>query len=107
MRSSPAGKDAGFSPRRSPWREVRGTSPVEREPFDAYLPGVSTPIRIASLYEAQIFARRWVIRDKDPVLKALVRRLDRVSGADTAASSFGELKGLLASRGLLRQNDAV
>ena len=82
-------------------------SPREREPFDAYLPNVCTPIRIASLYEAQIFARRWVIRDKDPALKALVRRLDRVAGADAAASSFDELKSLLASRGLLRQNDAV
>lgn len=79
----------------------------EQRPFDACLPGLVASIRIASLHDAQIFARRWVIRDKDPALKALVRRLDRVSGADAAASSFVELKRALALRGLLRQNNAV
>ena len=79
----------------------------EQQPYDACLPGLRASIRIASLYDAQIFARRWVIRDKDPALKALVRRLDRVSGAAAAASSFAELKSLLASRGLLRQDNVV
>lgn len=69
--------------------------------FDACLPQLAQSVHIASLYDAQIFARRWVIRDKDPALKALVRRLDNVRSAETAASALGELKSALASRGLL------
>lgn len=71
--------------------------------FDACLPHRSEPIHIRSLYDAQVFARRWVIRDKDPALKALVRRLDRVRSGEHAASAFGELRSALAERGLLRQ----
>src|SRR6266496_1402303 len=49
----------------------------ESQPFDACLPRLERPVRISSLHDARIFARRWVIRDKDPALKALVRRLDK------------------------------
>jgi hypothetical protein len=76
----------------------------EQQHFDACLPRLATSIRIASLHDAQIFARRWVIRDKDPELKALVRRLDRVQSAERTASALGELKSALASRGLLRSH---
>jgi len=27
---------------------------------------VARPVRITSFYDAQVFTRRWVIRDKDP-----------------------------------------
>jgi hypothetical protein len=70
--------------------------------FDACLPRLTQSVRIRSLHDAQIFARRWVIRDKDPVLKALVRRLDRVRSGENAASALCELKSALAERGLLR-----
>jgi hypothetical protein len=72
-------------------------------PFDAYLPGVSTAIRITSFHDAQIFARRWSIRDKDLALKGLVRRLDRANSSSSAENALRELKQALASRGLLRQ----
>ena len=77
-------------------------SPDEQQ-FDACLPRLTEPVRIRSLHDAQIFARRWVIRDKDPALKLLVRRLDKVRSGETAASALGELKSALAARGLLQQ----
>jgi hypothetical protein len=74
----------------------------EQRPFDAYLPRASVAVRVGGLHDAQVFVRRWTIRDKDPALKALGRRLDRVSSAEAAASALGELHNALASRGLLR-----
>ena len=79
--------------------------PDEQE-FDACLPHLTASVRIRSLNDAQIFARRWVIRDKDPALKTLVRRLDRVRSGETAAGMLGELKCALAERGLLRRTGA-
>ena len=75
----------------------------DQQQFDACLPRLTAPVRISSLHDAQIFARRWVIRDKDPALKALVRRLDKVRSGETAASALVELKSALAARGLLQQ----
>ena len=75
----------------------------DEQQFDACLPRIAEAVRIRSLYDAQIFARRWAIRDKDPALKALVRRLNRVRSGEHAASAFGELKSALAQRGLLRR----
>ena len=77
----------------------------DEQHFDACLPRVTQAIPIRSLHDAQIFARRWAIRDKDPALKALVRRLDKVRSGEHAASAFGELKSALAQRGLLRSAD--
>ncbi len=74
----------------------------DEQQFDACLPRLTASVRIRSLHDAQIFARRWVIRDKDPALKSLVRRLDRVRSGETAAGVLGELKSALAERGLLR-----
>jgi hypothetical protein len=48
------------------------TLPFDRH-FEAHLPLVATAVRITSLYDAQVFMRRWVIRDKDRNLKALLR----------------------------------
>jgi hypothetical protein len=45
--------------------------------FDANLPDVAAPVRINSLYEAQVFVRRWMIRDKDPSIRLLCRKLQR------------------------------
>ena len=75
----------------------------EQQHFDAYLPRAKACVRIAGLHDAQVFVRRWTIREKDPTLKALGRRLDNVRSAETAANALGELKSALASRGLLRE----
>jgi hypothetical protein len=73
----------------------------QTRPFDAYLPGVSTAVRIATLHDAQVFARRWAIRDKDLALKALVRCLERANSSTSAENAVRELKRALESRGLL------
>jgi hypothetical protein len=73
----------------------------EFEPFDARLPHVEKSIRIDSLHNAKVFARRWVIRDKDPALKALVRRLDKANSSDSIASALRVLQQALALRNLL------
>jgi hypothetical protein len=77
--------------------------------FDANLPGVgqanlhsaSQPVRIASFNDAKVFMRRWVIRDKDPALKALLRHMEKVNSSATTTSAIGQFKQSLASRGLL------
>ena len=51
--------------------------------FDANLPGASETVRIASLYDAKIFVCRWVIRDRDPALKALLRNLEKAENFAT------------------------
>jgi hypothetical protein len=69
--------------------------------FDAKFSGTSQNIRISSLHEAQVFARRWVIRDKDPALKALLRHMEKANSSATADSAIQQLKQALASRGML------
>jgi hypothetical protein len=69
--------------------------------FEASLPGASQTVRIASLFDAKVFARRWVIRDKDPALKALLRHMEKVNSSASADSAIRELKDTLASRGML------
>jgi len=44
--------------------------------FDACLPRLSKPVRISSFHDAQVFVRRWAIRDKDRAIRALRRRMD-------------------------------
>jgi hypothetical protein len=76
--------------------------------FDANLPGVSQAnlqcasqtVRIVSFDDAKVFVRRWVIRDKDPALKALLRHMEKVNGPATT-SAIGQFKQSLAARGLL------
>ena len=70
---------------------------VDNQQFDACLPQVAKSVRITCLHDAQVFARRWVIRDKDPALKALVRCLEKARSAETSASALLELKSALAS----------
>ena len=73
----------------------------ENRPFEARLPRLEKSVRITCLHDAQVFARRWVIRDKDPDLKALVRRLDKARSGESASRALDELRSALASRGLL------
>jgi hypothetical protein len=80
---------------------------VDNQHFDACLPQVAKSVRITCLHDAQVFARRWVIRDKDPALKALVRCLEKARSAETSANALQELKSALESRGLLRQATAT
>jgi hypothetical protein len=56
--------------------------------FDASFAGATQVVRIASFHEAKIFARRWVIRDKEPALKAQLRRMEQANSSATADSSI-------------------
>ena len=69
--------------------------------FDANLPGASQTVRIASLYDAKIFVCRWVIRDRDPELKALLRNVEKAKNFAITESAIRQLTQALASRGLL------
>ena len=69
--------------------------------FDAGFPGATQTVRITCLHEAKVFARRWVIRDKDPALKALLRRMEKANSSATADVAVRELKQALACRGML------
>jgi hypothetical protein len=68
--------------------------------FSATLPGVAVPIRITSIYEAQIFLRRWVIRDGDLALKKLLRRLERAHCSNSIYDAIAEFKRMLMRHGL-------
>ena len=59
--------------------------------FDAGFPGATQTVRITSFHEAKIFARRWVIRDKDPALKALLKHMERANSSATADSAMLQL----------------
>ena len=69
--------------------------------FEAGLPGAVQTVRIANLHDAQVFARRWVIRDKDPALKALLRHMEKANSSATADVAIRELKRTLERRGML------
>jgi hypothetical protein len=69
--------------------------------FDAWLPAVAAPVRITSIYDAQIFTRRWVIRDKDPNLKMLLRKLERANSAALVEEAMGNFKQALVVRALM------
>jgi hypothetical protein len=69
--------------------------------FDAAFPGAALSVRIASLDEAKMFARRWVIRDKDPALKALLRHMEKANSSATGDIAIQQLKQALECRGML------
>jgi hypothetical protein len=69
--------------------------------FDANFPGAALSVRISNLHEARIFARRWVIRDKDPTLKALLRHMEKANSTATGDIAIQQLKRALERRGLL------
>jgi len=74
---------------------------LETAYFDANLPGASQTVRIANLYDAKIFVCRWVIRDRDPELKALLRNVQKAKNFAMTESAIRQLTQALASRGLL------
>ena len=80
--------------------EARVTIPFTQH-FDARLPAVAAPVRITSFYDAQVFTRRWVIRDKDPTLKVLLRKLEKANSAVLIEEAMGTFKQALSSRALL------
>jgi hypothetical protein len=69
--------------------------------FEAKLPGLGPPIRIMTRHDAAVFIRRWVIREKDPALRMLLREIERASSSATLSSAILGFKKALASRGLL------
>jgi hypothetical protein len=69
--------------------------------FDARLPAVEAAVRITSIYDAQVFTRRWVIRDKDRDLKALLRKLERANSAALIDQAMADFKRALSVRDLL------
>src|SRR6202049_711898 len=86
---------------------VAGPTPGDRmsvaplDYFDAGFPGASQTVRITSLHDAKVFARRWVIRDKDPALKALLRHMEKANSSATADIAVRQLKQALEHRGML------
>ena len=76
------------------------TFPFDRH-FEAHLPLVATAVRLTSLFDAQVFMRRWVIRDKDRNLKALLGRLERANSAAGIAMAMEEFKQALRAHALL------
>jgi hypothetical protein len=69
--------------------------------FDAKLPNLAWPVRISSFFDAQVFVRRWAIRDKDPVVRVLLRRMEKANSSEAVTRAIEELKRELAVRGLL------
>jgi hypothetical protein len=69
--------------------------------FDAYLPDLVDPVRIASFDDAKVFTRRWVIRDKDRALKTLIRQMEKANSSETTESAIRDFKQALRTRGLL------
>ena len=71
------------------------------EVFDANLPNLNRSVRIKSYYEAVVFVRRWAIRDKDPAVRVLLRRMEKANSSEAVTGAIEELKRELAARGLL------
>jgi hypothetical protein len=69
--------------------------------FDARLPNLAWPVHIGSYFDAQVFVRRWAIRDKDPAIRVLLRRMEKANSSESIAGAIVELKRELAARGLL------
>jgi hypothetical protein len=69
--------------------------------FEAKLPYLAEAVLITSFHDAKVFARRWVIRDKDRDLKSLLRRMEKADSWEAAEVAVEELKRALSLRGLL------
>jgi hypothetical protein len=79
---------------------VMGDVTSARE-FAAYLPHLAAPVRIVTFADAQVFVRRWAIRDKDRAVRELARRMNRADSAENIDCAVKELRRELAARGLL------
>ena len=71
------------------------------EEFDANLPNFGRSVRIKSFHDAQVFVRRWAIRDKDRSIRLLLRLMEKANSSEAANNAIGELRRELAARGLL------
>jgi len=80
--------------------DVMGDVASARE-FAAYLPRLAAPVRIGTFADAQVFVRRWAIRDKDPAVRQLVRRIERANSSEHMTRAMMELRRELAARGML------
>ena len=69
--------------------------------FAAYLPRLAEPVRIVTFADAQVFVRRWAIRDRDRAVRDLARRMNRANSAENIDGAVKELRRELAARGLL------
>ena len=76
-------------------------TPPAHDYFEANFPGATQSVRISTLHDAKVFARRWVIRDKDPALKALLRHMEKANSFATGDGAIAQLKLALAQRGML------
>ena len=69
--------------------------------FVAYLPRLAAPVRIGTYADAQVFVRRWTIREKDRTVRELARRMERANSAENMDLAMSELRRELAARGML------
>jgi hypothetical protein len=69
--------------------------------FTAYLPRLAAPVRIGTYADAQVFVRRWTIREKDRTVRELARRMERANSAENMDQAMSELRRELAARGML------
>jgi hypothetical protein len=69
--------------------------------FAAYLPRLTAPVRIGTYADAQVFVRRWCIRDKDPAVRELARRMERANSSERMDQAMRELRRALTERGML------
>jgi hypothetical protein len=69
--------------------------------FAAYLPRLAAPLLIGTYADAQVFVRRWTIRDKDPAVRELARRIERANSSERMNEAMLELRRELAARGML------
>jgi hypothetical protein len=83
-------------------KQGKRMSPPQANYFVASLPGTSKTVRIANYHDAKVFVRRWVIRDKDPALKTLLRHMEKANSLATSDIAIGRLQQALLARGLLR-----
>jgi hypothetical protein len=75
--------------------------------FAAYLPRLAAPLLIGTYADAQVFVRRWAIRDKDPAVRELGRRLERANSTERMNGAMRELRRELAARGMLSTSTVV
>jgi hypothetical protein len=58
-------------------------------------------VRIGTYADAQVFVRRWTIREKDRTVRELARRMERANSAENMDLAMSELRRELAARGML------
>jgi len=75
--------------------------------FAAYLPRLTAPVRVGTYADAQVFVRRWTIRDKDPMVRELARRMAQANSSERINAVMRELMRELTARGMLSATAVV